>query len=183
MKKLITILAALCIAAITQAAAVGWTVTGGNAAYGNKAYSLFVIGQNGVQNIGQIQAILDAGTDFSSYVFGSGKTLAANGAHTVLPAASGKELGAGTHTAFVVFFNSDTVTAASKYALFSDYAGLTKEIGASTASITFSTGSMKAFWDKSSNWKSYEAVPEPACAMLFVLGAAGLALRRRVKIA
>ena len=182
MKKLITILAALCIAAITQAAAVGWTVTGGNAAYGNKAYSLFVIGQNGVTDIGQIQAILDAGTDFSSYVFGSGKTAAA-GAASVLPTASGKSLGEGTYTAFVAIFNSDTVTAgSSQYALFSG-ATLTKTIASTTANVTFATGNMKTFLDNSSNWHSYGAVPEPACAMLFVLGAAGLALRRRVKIA
>ena len=183
MKKLITILAALCIAAITQAAAVGWNIAGGNAAYGNKAYSLFVIGQNGVTDIGQIQAILGAGDDFSSYVFGSGTTTA-TGLGRVSATASGKELGAGTYTAFVAFFNSDTVTAgSSQYALFSNVAGLTQEIGASTASITFATGSMKTFLDDSSKWHSYGAVPEPACAMLFVLGAAGLALRRRVKIA
>ncbi|MGN0827029.1 MAG: PEP-CTERM sorting domain-containing protein [Kiritimatiellia bacterium] len=182
MKKLITILAALCIAAITQAAAVGWNVAGGNAAYGNKAYSLFVIGQNGVTGIDQIQAILNAGTDFSSYVFGSGKT-GATGVGLASATTTGKELGAGTYTAFVAFFNSDTVTAASKYALFSGATTLTKTIGATTASTTFATGSMATFLDKSSNWKSYEAVPEPACAMLFVLGAAGLALRRRVKIA
>lgn len=182
MKKLITILAALCIAAITQAAAVGWSVAGGNAAYGNKAYSLFVIGQNGVSSIKQIQDILDAGTDFSSYVFGSGTTTAA-GTGAVSAGVSGKTLDAGTYTAFVAIFNSDTVTAASKYALFSKAATLTQTIGASTAKITFATGSMKTFLDDSKNWKSYEAVPEPACAMLFVLGAAGLALRRRVKIA
>lgn len=183
MKKLITILAALCIAAITQAAAVGWNVAGGNAAYGNKAYSLFVIGQNGVQNIKQIQDILDAGTDFSSYVFGSGKT-GATGVGLASATTTGKELGAGTYTAFVAFFNSDTVTAgSSQYALFSGVGTLTKTIGATTASTTFATGSMATFLDKSSNWHSYGAAPEPACAMLFVLGAAGLALRRRVKIA
>ncbi|MDY5954482.1 MAG: PEP-CTERM sorting domain-containing protein [Kiritimatiellia bacterium] len=183
MKKLITILAALCIAAITQAAAVGWSVAGGNAAYGNKAYSLFVIGQNGVTDIGQIQAILDAGTDFSSYVFGSGTTTAA-GTGAVSAGVSGKTLDAGTYTAFVAFFDSDTVTAdSSQYALFSGATTLTQTIGASTAKITFATGSMKNFLDNSSNWHSYGAAPEPACAMLFVLGAAGLALRRRVKIA
>lgn len=183
MKKLITTLAALCIAAFAQAATVGWSVAGANAAYANSAYFLFVIGQNGVSGIEQIQAILDAGDDFSSYVFGSGTTGAA-GTGAVTSTTSGKNLGVGTYTAFVAFFDSDTVTAgSSQYALFSGASTLTRTIGGSTAAITFSTGSMKTFLDDSSNWNSYGAVPEPACAMLFVLGAAGLALRRRVKVA
>lgn len=183
MKKLITTLAALCVAAFAQAATVGWSLATGNAAYGNSAYSFFVIGQNGVSGIEQIQAILDAGDDFSSYVFGSGTTTS-TGLGSVGPTVSGKELGEGTYTAFVAFFDSDTVTAgSSQYALFSGASGLTKVIGPSTATITFSAGLLKTFLDDSSNWNSYGAVPEPACAMLFVLGAAGLALRRRVKVA
>ncbi|MGN1359568.1 MAG: PEP-CTERM sorting domain-containing protein [Kiritimatiellia bacterium] len=183
MKKLITTLAALCIAAFTQAATVGWSVVGGNAAYGNSAYAVFVIGQNGVSDIAQIQAILDAGDDFSSYVFGSGTTTS-TGLGSVSSVVSGKELGEGTYTAFVAYFDSDTVTAgSSQYALFSGASGLTKTVGASTAAITFTTGSLATFLGDSGNWSSYGAVPEPACAMLFVLGAAGLALRRRVKVA
>ena len=43
MKKLMTLLVAVMIAAITHAAAVGWTIAGANA-YAGGNYDLFVIG-------------------------------------------------------------------------------------------------------------------------------------------
>ena len=45
--------------AVTQAAAVGWTLAGANS-YANDAYQFFVIGQKGATDIATITALLDA---------------------------------------------------------------------------------------------------------------------------
>ena len=166
------------LAAVTHAAAVGWQLAGAQS-YANDAYQFFVIGQNGTDSIATITALLDAGTATDSYAFGSGK-VAANGNATVAANASGKSLDAGTYTTFYVIFDSPTPASGSaKYALVSGASGLTKEIGASAAGVTFQALNQASFLNNADNWKSYGAVPEPTSGLLMLLGVAGLALRRK----
>ena len=160
---------------------MGWTHAGlGN--YVGDSYYFFVIGQNGVADIATVTALLDAGEDFSSYVFGNG-TVAANGTANVLAGNSGKTLDVGTYTAFTIVFNSAAPTAGeSQYLLVSGLANQTKVVEASTATISFTTGSLASLANNAANWKDYgAAVPEPTSAMLLVLGVAALALRRKQK--
>lgn len=181
MKKIILAAAIVCAAAITQAATVGWSHAGLNNCAGN-SYYVFVVGQNGVSGIATITALLNAGEDFSSYVFGSGN-VAANGTATTLPGNSGKTIAEnGVYTAFTVIFDGvDPVSGESKYLLVSGGANQTKEIGSNTPSITFVAGNISALANDASNWASYGNIPEPTSAMLLVLGVAALALRRRQK--
>ena len=190
MKKLIVFAACAMLAAVTQAASVGWGLAGANA-YAGDAYQFFVIGQNGASSIATITALLDAGTDTSSYAFGSG-AVAANGSANVGFASSGKELSAGTYESFFVVFDSETPTAgSSKYAVVSGAANLTKTIGTSTASISFTAGNQGTYLNDSSNWNAFgdstptpgpgptPGIPEPTSGLLLLVGGALLGLRRR----
>ena len=181
MKKLIIAAAIVCAAVVSQAAAVGWSCAGlGN--FNGDAYNVFIIGQNGVTSVAQITGLLDAGSDISSYVFGEGKV--ASGSATVASGSSGKTIGAGTWTEFVVLFDSATpVAGTSQYCLLSGKANQTKEVGATTADVTFGFGNGSSVANNTDNWHKYGtggSVPEPTSAMLLLLGVAGLALKRKV---
>lgn len=181
MKKIILAVAIICATMYAGAASVGWSHAGlGN--YAGDSYYVFVVGQNGVANIATVTALLDAGEDFSSYVFGNGK-VAANGFANVGVSSSGKTLDAGTYTAFTIVFNSAAPTAGeSQYLLISGQSGQTKTVGPTTGAVLFSAGNVASLANDAANWKDYgAAVPEPTSAMLLVLGVAALALRRKQK--
>ena len=60
MKKLMILAAAVMLASITHAAAVGWSIAGATA-YAGGSYSVFVIGLNGVTDVNQMVALVAAG--------------------------------------------------------------------------------------------------------------------------
>ena len=189
MKKLLVFAACAMLAAVTQAAAVGWSLAGASN-YANDAYQFFVIGQKGATDIATITALLDAGTDTSSYAFGSGK-IAANGAANVSATAVGQPtLDAGTYTGFFVVFDSASPASGSaNYAVVSGASTLTKTIAATTAQVAFAGGNASSILNNANNWKSFgtgsgdggEGVPEPTSGILLLVGGAMLALRRKQK--
>ena len=181
MRKLMLFAACAMLAAVTQAASVGWTLAGATA-FANDAYQFFVIGQNGATSIATITALLDAGTSVDSYAFGSG-TVAGNGAANVTAATSGKSLDAGTYTGFFVVYDAASPTSGStKYAVVSGATGLTKTIAATTASVAFAGGNASTTLNNASNWKSFgptSGAPEPTSGLLLLVGAGILGLRRK----
>ncbi len=185
MKKLLVFAACTMLAAVTQAASVGWGLAGATS-YANDAYQFFVIGQKGVSSIATITALLDAGSDTSSYAFGSG-SIGANGAATVSATAAGQPtLDAGTYTAFFVVFDSASPASGSaNYAVVSGASTLTKTIAATTAQTSFSAGNASSILNNADNWKSFGtgggAIPEPTSGLLLLVGAGMLALRRKQK--
>lgn len=177
MKKLMMMVAVSILAVAANAATVGWGAAG-LTDYKSDAYSFFVIGQNGVTDIATVTALLDAGESFDSYAFGSG-AVSTTGAINTTAASSGKTLGEGTYTSFFVLFDGDTPTAgSSNYAVISGQTGLTKSIGGSTATVTFTAANVSSYMS-TATWKSYGAVPEPTSGLLMLLGMAGLALKRK----
>jgi len=176
MKKIITFAACAILVGIAQAATVGWNVATGSTTYANDAYEFYIIGQNGATSVDTITALLDAGSDTSSYVYGSG-TIAANGAAIVAAANSGKSLDAGSYTGFFVLFDSSSPTAGDQYMVISGQTGLTKTIASTTATVVFTTGNVSSAIS-SGTWSTY-GVPEPTSGLLMLLGVAGLTLRRR----
>lgn len=171
----------MAIAVATQAAAVGWSLGGNNTSYANDAYMFFVVGQNGVESIATITALLDAGSSVDGYAFGSGK-IGANGNVNVSATVAGQPtLDAGTYTSFMVVFDSTTPTAGeSQYVVVSGAATQTKTFAATAATVAFAAGNASSTLNTASNWKPYGSnVPEPTSGMLALLGMAGLALRRK----
>ena len=114
MKKLMLAAAIVCVAAISQAASVGWNCAG-LANYAGDAYKFFIIGQNEVSSVAQITALLDAGKGVSDYAFYEGN-VAANGSANVGATASGLTVPNGAdYTAFFVIFDNADASKAGNY--------------------------------------------------------------------
>ena len=82
MKKIMIMAACVMLAAVTQAASVGWNLATGSTTYAGDAYQFFVLGQNGAESIATVTTLLNAGTSTDSYAFGSG-TVGANGSNSI----------------------------------------------------------------------------------------------------
>jgi len=181
MKKLLTLAAVAMIAATTHAAAVGWSLMGASA-YANGSYGIYVIGMNGVTDAAQIAALVAAGTDVSGYAFYNGGTVSGTGMATLAATSSGKTItysgsGTDTYNAFAVLWSADgteaSYTSTAKIDMANDSQTKTFLFGNQSANLTankFAVGGGSG---------GGEPVPEPTSGLLMLIGAAGLALRRK----
>ena len=180
MKKMLTLAACLLLAAMAQAASVGWTIAGANA-FANGNYDVFVVGMNGVTSVDQITALVTAGTDVGAYAFADG-TVNASGAASKSVSASGKSItykeggsaADNTYSAFAVLWTADGAEAS----------------WTALPSVTLannSTGKTFLFGNQANNLAANKVtvggggVPEPTSGLLLLVGGAMLALRRKQK--
>ena len=174
MKKLMTLAAAVMLASITHAAAVGWTLAGASA-YANGSYNLFVVGMNGVTDVNQIVAMVAAGTDVSSFAFYDGGTVSAAGLASMPVTSSGKSItysgsGTDTYNAFAIIWTTDNSAAS-----YTDIKSITMDNDSTSKTWLFGNQSTSL----ANNQFEISNVPEPTSGLLLLLGVAGLALRRK----
>ena len=189
MKKLMIALAAVAVAAVTQAASVDWSV-GKNAwtlNNGNKpaeGYTVYLI--NGATALETIAAAINSTTgafnDDQTWVFGSATTSGSAGKVSELTTTTDK-LTRGTSYDFSVLMIDATDATDIRYMVSATSSLTAYKLGddeaasISFASDSFGTGALT--YNATSAANGWAAVPEPTSGLLMLLGMAGLALRRR----
>ena len=184
MKKLMFMLAAVAMAACAQAASVYWTCTyvaKGADNYVDNGLAFFVnaatLSQSDMLALeGKgATAISSALSGMYSYAGGSDGKYSVAKADAVSNATLGLSDATTGYNAYLVIFDTATITDSSKF-----YVTETKEFD--TLSGTFSQqikwGDQEDRSSAAGAWKSAGAVPEPTSGLLMLVGLAGLALRR-----
>jgi len=185
MKKLIVMLSIAGAAFMSHAASVYWTCTNvyaGNdtdtvsgIAYFLTTDQLAYADAQALQGKGAsaITAALGSAYSYQGSAGAFGKATADAVANADLGVADSS-----TYTAYLMIFDTATVTDDSKF-----YLTPTKTLetfsGANTASVKF--GTQKTATQSAANWASATNVPEPTSALLLLVGGAMLALRRKQK--
>jgi hypothetical protein len=191
MKKMIMAAAITCIAVVTQAATVSWSITGlqnnnGEALSTGYAYT-FVTKGSSATTIAAVTALLTAdsvkdGATFAAALENAGYLSDLSGAVTGGKALFSKvdqeTAGIAEKTSntqlFAVIIDTETITDETNWYITSLSTGKKTAANSVTSDTSFSiadTGSHTA-----GNW---QAVPEPTSGLLMLVGIAGLALRRR----
>ena len=184
MKKLMFMLAAVAMAACTQAASVYWTCTyvaKGAETYVDNGLAFFVneatLSQSDFLALtGKgATAISDALSGSYSYTGGSDGKYSVAKADAVANATLGLADGKTGYNAYLVIFDTATITDSSNFYVTEVNSFDTYE-GTSTTSIKW--GDQE---DRSSAAGAWHAasVPEPTSGLLMLVGLAGLALRRK----
>jgi len=187
MKKLVFMLAAATMVATTQAASVKWTCT--NVKENNAGVSGVAYFVNAATLSQASLSSFTSASDFSSALSGMYSwtpTTAGNYGNTVANADLGLTDATTGYSAYLLIFDTATITDASKY-----YTTMVKEFatygGTDTASLAWGGQGGRI---SSVGWTDVKATdpeppeppidsPEPTSGLLMLIGAAGLALRRK----
>ena len=189
MKKLMIALAAVAVAAVTQAASVDWSVgknswTLDSGSYAAAGYTVYLI--NGATSLETIAAAIDSTTGAfdadQSWVYGSSVTANAKGTVAELTTTTDK-LTRGTSYDFSVLIVDAGATGGPKYMVSSTYNQAAYKVGDDEATtVAFGSdrlGANALTAASAANGWAAAAVPEPTSGLLLLLGVAGLALKRK----
>ena len=178
MKKLMFMLAAVAVAACTQAASVSWTCTNVKDGTGSAISGIAYF----------VNAATLSQSDLAALSGASAFTTALSGMYSWTPETAGKytnadgvanaTLGLADETAnqvYLVVFDTATITDTSKYYT-TEVKSVTTYSGTETAQIKW--GSQSTPSQAAGAWTAV-SVPEPTSGLLMLVGLAGLALRRR----
>ena len=182
-------LAAVAVAAVTQAASVDWSVAnnswtlnnGNKPALGTAVY--LIDGSTALDTIAAaINATTGAFNADQTWVFDSSVTANAKGSVATKTVTTDK-LTRGTEYNFSVLMIDATNTSDIRYMVSDTYAQTAYKVGddeAAAASFAAARlGANALTYDSSTAANGWAAVPEPTSGLLMLLGMAGLALRRR----
>ena len=187
MKKLMIALAAVAVAAVTQAASVDWSVANNGWVLdsGSKAASGFTVYLiNGSTSLETIAAAIDSTTGAfdadQTWVYGSAATDNSKGRVSLTTTTTDK-LTRGAEYDFSVLMIDAGAEGGPKYMVSATSAQNAYLSGTDEAlSVTFGTALLGAnAQTAASAANGWAAVPEPTSGLLMLLGMAGLALRRR----
>ena len=177
MKKLMFMLAAVAVAACTQAASVSWTCTNVKDGSGNAIDGIAYF----------VNAATLSQETLATYTKASDFTTALSGMYSYTPSTAGKYTSAAVENAtlgltdatasqaYLVIFDTATITDSSNY-----YVTEVKSFDAlgGTETQQVKWGSQSTPSQAAGAWKAVN-VPEPTSGLLMLVGLAGLALRRR----
>ena len=177
MKKLMFMLAAVAVAACTQAASVSWTCTNVKDGSGNAIDGIAYF----------VNAATLSQETLATYTKASDFTTALSGMYSYTPSTAGKYTSAAVENAtlgltdatasqaYLVIFDTATITDSSNY-----YVTEVKSFDAlgGTETQQVKWGSQSAASQAAGAWTAV-SVPEPTSGLLLLVGMAGLALRRR----
>lgn len=181
MKKLMFMLAAVAIAATTQAASVWWTCTNvkengsgvSGIAYFMTTDFMSIADAQALAGTGAtaVSAALDGYYSFSGSAGGFGVTSANAVNQTNL-----KLVGGTTYDAYLIVFDTATITDASNFYITGTKTLLAQEGATDVGSVKWGSQATPSAADGA--WRAVN-VPEPTSGLLMLVGLAGLALRRR----
>ena len=177
MKKLMTLAAAVVLAAASQAASVYWTAT--NVYAGNstdKANGIAYFMTTAMADVAAFKTDADFAAltkDAYSWTPTTAGTYSKTAAQAVENATLGLE-DAKSYTAYLVIFNGATIADSDSF-----YVTNTKDFTTYGGTSTVSVGFMSQKTGSQASWTAMQSVPEPTSGLLLLLGMAGLALRRK----